>query len=123
MAYFYNGQEYQTQSEVEAAVTAFKSRLDNNPTDWVDVQLLGGSEADGWIIPVEKLTDAEINSVSASSHYSVSSTISGSSYVGLTGPEATAKIAELRTEYAIYKRANIIVETYAPTNEDMSGYV
>jgi hypothetical protein len=123
MAYLYIGQQYETQSEVEAAVTAFKSRLDNNPTDWVDVQLLGGSEADGWVVPVEKLTDAEINSVSASSHYSVSSIVGGGSYVGLTGPEVTAKVAELRTEYANYKGANVITETYAPTNEDMSGYV
>jgi hypothetical protein len=123
MAYFYNGQEYNTQSELEAAVTAFKSRLDNNPTDWVDVELLGGSEADGWIVPNVLLTDAEINSVSASNYYSVSDKINGASYLGLTGPEATAKIAELRTGYATYHRANTVTETYAPTNEDMSGYV
>ena len=125
MAYFYSGQRYDTQSEVEAAVTALKTRLDNNPTDWVDVQLLSGSEESGWILPVDYLTDAEINAVSADNHYSVSAKVSGDSFVGLTGPETTAKVAELRTAYAVHLQANTIVQstTQAPTNEDMSGYV
>ena len=125
MAYFYSGQRYDTQSDVEAAVTALKTRLDNNPTDWVDVQLLSGSEESGWVLPVDYLTDAEINSVSDDNYYSVSAKISGDSFVGLTGSQATAKVAELRTAYATHLLANTIVESIetTPTNEDMSGYV
>ena len=123
MDYIYNGQTYNTQAELENAVTAFKSRLDNNPTDWVQVSLLSGSEADGWVVPETPLTDAEINSMDANSYYSVSDLMSGSSFLGLTGTEATAKVAELRTPYAQACSANTVYETYAPTNEDMSGYV
>lgn len=123
MAYIYANQTYNTTEEVEAAVTAFKSRLDNNPTDWVNVALLSGSEADGWVVPEGYLTDAEINSLDASSHYSISEVIGGGSWVGLSGTEATAKVAECRGYYANAMKANQIMETYAPTNEDMSGYV
>ena len=123
MAYIYNGQTYNTQAELESAVTAFKSRLDNNPTDWVQVSLLSGSEADGWVVPDTPLTDAEINSMSASIFYSVSDLVSGGSFICLNGTEATAKVAELRTPYAQGHSANTVYETYAPTNEDMSGYV
>lgn len=123
MAYIYVNQTYNTMQEVEAAVTAFKLRLDNNPTDWVNVALLGGNEADGWVVPEEYLTDAEINSLDASSHYSISEVLGGGSWVGLTGTEAIAKVAECRRYYAYAMKANEIMETYAPTNEDMSGYV
>lgn len=123
MAYIYNSQICSTQAELESAVTAFKSRLDNNPSDWVQVSLLSGSEADGWVVPETPLTDAEINSMDANNYYSVSDLMSGNSFLGLTGTEATAKIAELRTQYAQAHSANTVYETYAPTNEDMSGYV
>ena len=125
MAYIYNFQTYETMAAVNNAVSEFKSRLDNNPTDWVVVQLLGGSEADGWVVPEENLTDAEINSLDASRHYTVHSPKLGYTFVGLTGTEATAKVLELRTEYAQACQANTITEqtTHTPTNEDMSGYV
>ena len=123
MAYQYAYESYNTKAEVEAAVVALKARLDNNPTDWVEVSLLSGSEEDGWIIPVEHLTDEEINSLDPSSYYSVSEIHGSNSFVGLTGTETTAKIAEFRRNYARFKMANIITETYNPTNEDMSGYV
>jgi len=123
MAYFYAQQSYDTQAQVEAAITAFKSRLDNNPTDWVTVKLLGGSEADGWIIPTEKLTDTEINNISGDGFYSVAEVHGGNTYTGITSSEVTTKVAEIRTAYAQWKMANTITEIYAPTNEDMSGYV
>jgi hypothetical protein len=122
MAYVYANQSYDTQAEVEAAVTAFKTRLDNNPTDWVRVKLLGGNAEDGWVVPTETLNDAEINSLDANSYYSVSDVHGGTNETGLTGTEATAKVAEFRTTYARWKKANTITETYPPTNEDMSSY-
>jgi hypothetical protein len=123
MAYFYAQQSYDTVAQVEAAITAFKSRLDNNPTDWATVKLLGGSEADGWIIPTETLTDTEINNISGDGLYSVAEVHGGNTYTGITSAEVTTKIAEIRASYAQWKMANTITETYPPSNEDMSGYV
>ena len=123
MAYFYAQQSYDTTAQVEVAVTNLKSRLDNNPTDWVTVKLLGGSEADGWIIPTDTLTDEQINNISGDGFYSVAEVHGGNTYTGLTSAEVTTKVAELRTPYAQWKMANTITETYTPTNEDMSGYV
>jgi len=123
MAYYYAQQTYDTKAEVDAAVVAFKDRLDNNPTDWVTVKLLGGSETDGWIVPTETLTDAEINNLSGDSFYSVIEVHGGNTYTGLTSAEAITKVAEVRTKYAQWKLVNTITETYAPTNVDMSVYV
>jgi len=121
--WIYNGGNYSTEAEVNSAVTALKSRLDNNPTDWVVVKEVTSNGEGGWTVPAETLTDAEINSMSASSHYNVNAVHSGTTYTGITGTEATTRVAELRTEYAQWVGANAIYKEYEPTNEDMSGYV
>lgn len=121
--WFYNGEAYSTEAEVNTAVTALKSRLDNNPTDWVVVKEVTSNGDGGWIVPAETLTDAQINSMSASSHYNVNAVNSGTTYTGITGTEATTRVAELRTEYAQWIDVNTIHKEYEPTNEDMSGYV
>jgi len=38
--YIYAHNAYKTVADVEKAVTAFKARLDNNPTDWCGVKLV-----------------------------------------------------------------------------------
>ena len=119
----YKGDEYSTEAEVNQAVADTKVRLDNNPTDWVVVKQLTGDAASGWVVPQDELTDAEINALDATQHYSISSVVEGGSEVGLTATETTAKVAEYRTEYSQFCQVNTIVDTYNPTNIDMSGYV
>lgn len=121
--WFYKQNEYTNETDVNQAVLDFKSRLDNNPTDWAVVQRLTGDAENGWVIPQEELTDAEINNLDEAHHYSVSSVIGGGSEVGLTATEATAKIVEYRSEFAEFFNANVIIKAYAPTNVDMSYYL
>jgi len=90
----YNNTEYTTEADVNAAVTALKARLDNNPTDWVIVKEVTSNGEGGWVIPSETLTDAEINSMSAGSYYNVNAIHSGTTYTGITGTEATTRVAE-----------------------------
>tara|TARA_R110000823_G_C15877315_1_gene494698 strand:+ start:903 stop:1280 length:378 start_codon:yes stop_codon:yes gene_type:complete len=119
----YNNLPYATESEVNQAVVEMKGRLDNNPTDWAVVKQLTGDAESGWGVPQEGITDAEINALDETQHYSISSVIGGGSEVGLTATETTAKVAEYRTEYAQFFRVDVIGCTYNPTHEDMSGYV
>tara|TARA_R110000764_G_scaffold232939_1_gene325596 strand:+ start:353 stop:730 length:378 start_codon:yes stop_codon:yes gene_type:complete len=121
--WFYKNEEYTTKAEVDQAVVDFKFRLDNNPTDWSVVKQLTGDAVSGWVVPEDELSDVEINALDAQQHYSISSTVGGDSQVGLTATEITAKVAEYRTEYARVCQADLIVNTYNPTNVDMSGYI
>ena len=121
--WIYNNTKYTSQADLDAAVTALKSRLDNNPTDWVTVKEVTSDGNGGWVIPSDTLTDAEINAMVSDKYYSVSAVHSGFNEVGMSGTNATAKVSELRTEYAQWIDADVVVKMYAPTNEDMSGYV
>lgn len=123
MTYSYNQQQYETLEQVNSAVLALKIRLDNNPTDWCVVKVLSGNAEDGWVVPSETLSDAEIGNLSEDNHYSVSSIYDGTSYIGINGIEATQKVREMRTQYATGLRANTIIREYSPTETDMSGYV
>ncbi len=123
MTYSYNQQQYETVEQVNNAVAELKVRLDNNPTDWCVVKVLSGNAEDGWTIPTETLSDSEIGNLSEDSYYSVSSIYDGTSYVGVSGNEASQKVREMRTQYATGLRANTIIKEYAPTETDMSGYV
>ncbi len=123
MAFIYAQQSYETKAQVEAAVVAFKNRLDNNPTDWVTVKLLGGNAVDGWVVPTQELNDTDINTISGDEFYSVSEVYGGNTWTGLSSSQVTEKVLEARKAYATWMQANTINETYAPTNEDMSNYV
>ena len=121
--WLYAMNEYTTQASLDAAVTAQKDRLDNNPTDWVEVKEATGNDTDGWVLSPTPLTDAEINNLDAAKHYSVSAVASGDNALGLTPSEADAKVRELRNFYAQSIQANTVYAVDAPTNIDMSGYV
>jgi len=121
--WIYNNNAYITEAEVNAAVTALKNRLDNNPTDWVVVKEVTSNGEGGWIVTPTPLTDEEINNLDTTKYYNVNSVPAGDTFIGLTGEEAAVKVVELRFLYSNWIRANVIVKQYAPTNEDMSGYV
>ena len=125
IVYNYNRNSYDTVTEVEAAVTGLKTRLDNNPTDWCTAKLVSGNAEDGWVVSSETLSDSDILNPVADSHYNLSSIPDGTTYTAITGTELTQRVNEMRTSYANWIQANTItkIDTYAPTNEDMSGYV
>jgi|TARA_R110001606_G_C14888120_1_gene592302 hypothetical protein len=121
--WIYTFNEYTSQSDLDAAVLAQKVRLDSNPTDWVEVKKATGNDTDGWVLSPTLLTDAEINNLDAAKYYSVSAIASGDNALGLTSPEADAKVRELRTAYAQGMQVNTVYVVDAPTSEDMSAYV
>lgn len=124
--WIYNQAEYSTLEAAQEAVSTFKTRLENNPTDWVEIKEVTSDSNGGWIVSNTVLTDSEIYSMSDDKRYNVSSVQFGYSGVALTGSEATSKVSELRTEYARFVGANsitkLVEDEYIPT-EDMSGYV
>ena len=133
-AFVYCRNEYSTAEEVESAVTAMKSRLDNNPTDWVSVQEVTAVGDNLYQLPSEYLTDAEINALTTESEglYSLCAVMTGDSLLGISASDVIGKVAEFRTAYATAGKVNTIFTdvteqgfggSYTPTNEDMSGYV
>ena len=121
--YIYAGTKYNTEAEVNAAVVAMKDVLDNNPSAYAQIKLLSGSATDGWSIPAQALTDAEIAAISGDGFYSAYSEFSGETHLGLTAAEAIAKVQEYKIKYGQYHSVNTLHIVTIPTNVDMSGYV
>tara|TARA_R110000765_G_scaffold352155_1_gene442059 strand:+ start:103 stop:483 length:381 start_codon:yes stop_codon:yes gene_type:complete len=121
--WYYNNTAYNTEAEVNQAVVDMKTRLDNNPSYWAIVKALTGSQEAGWLVPTESLTDAEINDLDQSGHYSISSVFGGGTEIGLPASDIPAKVAEYRVDCAQALRVDSITSRYNPTNEDMSGYM
>lgn len=133
MKYYYAGQEYDTESDAQNAVTVIKLRLENNPTDWIKAKEIRGSADTGWHIQASLLTDAELLNPSSDKTYMAYSPITGENVMPLTATELEAKRDEYRTPYAqqinvgsIYKGDQTqmdCVEEIISTTTDMSGYV
>ena len=137
--YNYAGREYTSVENVEAAVTAIKTRLDNNPTDWCVVKPMINPRTiaiySGDVIGYdsgEPLTDAQINALSNSDTvYNIYSIRDGYNYTTLSEADTIKKVSEMRRSWAIWNRVDVYVEITAEnniiehdvTNEDMSGYV
>ena len=131
--YFYNGTEYATEAEAQAVVPSLKTRMENNPTDWMEAKELVGSNESGWTITDDQLTDAEILSPDSTKTYSCYSQYDGQNYIGLTHTELTAKVDYLRRKYGDYCNAVKIVKidtdttpetiTEIETTVDMSNYI
>jgi len=125
-SYYYNSEKHANLQLVADAVARLKERLDNNPTDWVVVRQVKSDGADGWIFSGAALTDDEIQNIDASLYYSVNALHDGNTYIGLSGTEATAQIADCRASYARWLGVNtitkVITEEIKPTNHDMSAY-
>ena len=139
--YIYAEVAYDTVSDVEAAVTAMKSRLDNNPTDWCVVKPSVSSKTlriDGNDVVAyaygDPLNDTQINTLNSSDTvYNVFSINAADNYIAVSEADVAAKVTALRKDYARWlaldKYFDSQVEegaaliTYNVTNEDMSGYV
>jgi len=123
--YMYCSMAFNTLEEAEAAVTEFKGVLDNQPSVYCGIkEVSAASEEEGWVaVTNELLTDAEMLSLDASKHYNIHSNYNGTSSIGLTAEETTAKLIEYRNSYAAMNNVNILYVGNPPTNEDMSVYV
>ena len=139
--YFYANTEYDTVEEVEAAVTAMKARLDNNPTDWCVVKPMINPRTiaiySGDVIGYdsgEPLTDAQIKALNddewlgGNTVYNVYSVVDGDNFTEVSEALAAQKVRTMRLSYARWLVVNRYFngETGAVMNvinEDMSGYV
>lgn len=125
-SYYYNSEKYANLDLVADAVTALKQRLDGNPTDWVVVRQVKSNSSGGWIFSGAALTDDEIRNMDASLFYTVNALHDGNTYIGLSGTEAAAQVADCRASYARWLGANtitkVVTEELTPTNHDMSAY-
>ena len=120
-------------------MTAMKTRLDNNPTDWCVVKPMINPRTiaiySGDVIGYdsgEPLTDAQINALSNSDTvYNIYSIRDGYNYTTLSEVDTIKKVSEMRKSWAIWNRVDVYVEIttenniieHDVTNEDMSGYV
>ena len=89
--YKYLNVTYNTLAEAEAAVTAFKNQLDNQPSTYCEMKELTGSNEEGWTPVTGLLTDAEMLALDDTKYYYVYSQYAGEAHHGLTAAEATAK--------------------------------
>jgi len=121
--YIYKNTHYNTIDEVNAAVTATKDILDNQPIEYCEIKQLTGSVEDGWIIPDTPMTNAEVLAITNDGHYSAYSQFSGQTYIGLTAAETLEKLEEFKIMYGNNYQVNTISTISAPENEDMSVYV
>lgn len=123
--FYYNSKEFLSIEDAEEEVVVVYNKLENNPNEWCTVKEITGNADDGWNIPSEKLNDTQILNLDPSKTYSVTSTISGDTHVGLNATDTATKVSEFRTLFAQYVRANEILkrEIITPSSHDMSGYV
>jgi hypothetical protein len=140
--YIYATTVYETVPDVEAAVTAMKTRLDNNPTDWCVVKPMINpktiSLSTGDVIGYDSgdpLTDAQIKALSSSDNlYNVFSVYEGDNFTEVSEAAVAGKVSAMRKGYATWLSLNKYLDTaggeegedlitYNVTNEDMSGYV
>ena len=141
--YLYALNEYSSESAAQDAATALSIRMQNNPTDWMRVKVLTGSNETGWQVSPTLLTDSEILTPDTNKTYACFSPYTGKNEMPVTASELSAKIAEYRTSYGQSVAANTIIKideggdyteesidpiatptiTEITPTTDMSGYV
>tara|TARA_B100000575_G_scaffold289158_1_gene290477 strand:- start:79 stop:492 length:414 start_codon:yes stop_codon:yes gene_type:complete len=133
--YYYVSNEYNSENEAQDAATALSIRMQNNPTDWISVKEITGSNETGWVMNPKLLTDAEILTPDTTKAYTCFSQYSGENVIPVTATELQVKMDEYRKIYGQYWDVNSIRKTeYDENNEpitsvlitpttDMSGYV
>lgn len=133
IVYHYKDGEYETEALAQAAVASEAARMENNPTDWMVVKEVTGSDASGWTITSATLTDSDIKNPDSTKTYLCYSEISGEHHMAISSTELTTQYTSMRTVYADYWNLNEItkiddgtdpqtITTITPTT-DMSSYV
>ena len=143
--YIYATNEYETMSAVETAVTAMKTRLDNNPTDWCVIKSMINPRTikiySGDVIGYDSgnaLTDAQINALSSSDNvYNIFSINDGDNFTEVTEGDIAEIVNTMRSSYGrwlgvdkycvieLNDETNELISStqHNATNEDMSSYV
>ena len=131
--YVYGFQEYDSEADAQAAAAALAVRMENNPTDWMVVKEISGSNESGWLVSPVELTDSEIENLDATKMYLAYSIQGSNNDMPLTAAEVATKRIEYRAIYGQWKNANSMrkiddsteppTETEIDINTDMSGYV
>lgn len=133
IVYYYKDGEYSSESLAQAAATSEANRMENNPTDWMVVKEVTGSDVSGWTVTSATLTDSEIKNPDSAKTYLSYSEITGNHHIGISSAELTTQYTAMRTAYANYWNLNEItkvddstnphtVTTITPTT-DMSNYM
>lgn len=133
IVYHYKDGEYATEPLAQAAVASEVIRMENNPTDWMVVKEVTGSDANGWTVTSATLTDDEIKNPDSTKTYLCYSEISGEHHMAISSTELTTQYTAMRTAYADYWQLNQITKiddstdpetiTTIDTTTDMSDYV
>ncbi len=146
--YIYAHKAYETVTKVQEAVTAFKTRLDNNPTDWCGVKPLIDSQvisipednsepietAEDTIVKStstniqsvrtyqygDALSDEEINALGGESekYYNVFAVHDGSNFTHISEVEVVEKVLQMRTSYAKWRQVDKYYDTQVSEGED-----
>ena len=133
VVYLYSAKQYSTEADAQAAATSLATRMQNNPTDWMEAKEIAGSADAGWQMNPEKLTDAQLLNPDASKMYMAYSKDAGTNVMPLTASELAAKRDEFRAVHGQALNVNVIYkidDSTDPTTEttitpttDMSGYI
>lgn len=123
--YYYCGMSYNSEEALAQAVENMRNKLENNPTEYVTVEVVTPTENGGWLMSGTYLSDYGINNLDENLHYSLSSRLTGENHLGLTKEEVEAKVLELRKLWAKNLNVHVVEATrvFAPTNIDMSVYI
>ena len=133
VVYYYSGNKYTTEAEAQAAATSMATRMQNNPTDWMESKEITGSEEAGWQMNPTKLTDAQLLNPDTTKTYTAYSKETGINIMPLTSAELATKRDEFRAFYGQELDVNVIhkidnstdpaTETTITPTTDMSGYI
>ena len=124
--YIWGDGEYNSLAEANAAAQQRKDTLDTQPSQYCTVKLLGGNETDGWVVPVEDMTDAEVVALQDNdgNHYAIYSMFEGETQMGLTSNVIKTEVQRLKRGFgSIMAATKIYIEEEVDTDVDMSEYV
>ena len=124
--WYYNNKTFEAEDLLNAEIVSVKDRLDNDPTFYCEVKLLGGNETDGWLVPSEKLTKEQINSLDASdttSKYYLAYEATGTTLLGVTAAEILNTLADCRSETFNNRLLHMVVKEYPATGINSADYV
>ena len=138
--YYYVGKEYNSEDEAQNAATALSVRMQNNPTDWIIVKEITGSNQTGWLINPTLLSDEQILNPDSNKTYNCFSKYSGENVIPVSATELKIKSNEYRKIYGQFFKVNTILKQegdlesesneidvsepiFITPNTDMSEYV
>lgn len=101
--YSYGATAYDTREEAELGKIEQQARLQNNPTDFITVKEITGSQETGWLIKPKKLTDNEVLNLDTTKIYNIYCPITGENVIPVTAEEIEQKIVEYRTAFCNWK--------------------